>query len=287
MNVQMIDFQHPDARSQFVDSLKSTGFALLENHPLDNELLTRIYADWLGFFQSDLKLEFAFDPDSEDGVQAGYVPPDVSETAVGQADKDLKEFFNFAPDGFFPASLRKDIRTYRASAFALGRKLVGWIDQELPKEVAAHIRPLPDILGDETSLLRVIHYPPLGADAPPKAVRAAAHEDINIITVLPVSEQPGLQVQGLDGEWVDLAGQPGALAVNTGDMLQEATGFYFPSTTHRVVNPEGDHANVSRISIPYFLHCRRDIVLSDRYTAGSYLAERLSILNPELKPSNG
>ena len=208
----MLDYQAPDVSEAFVESLRNTGFALLKNHPLDQDLLHRIYDGWLAFFHSELKLEFAFDPDSADGVQAGYVPAEVSETAVGQADKDLKEFFNFAPDGFFPASLRQDIKTYRQSAFQLGSKLVGWIDRHLPSDVAAHIRPLPDILGDETSLLRVIHYPPLGDDAPPKAVRAAAHEDINIITVLPVSEQPGLQVKGLDGEWVDLAGQPGALA---------------------------------------------------------------------------
>ena len=285
MNVPMLDFHAPDASEAFVESLRTTGFALLRNHPLDNDLLQRIYRDWLEFFQSAVKEEFLFDAESDDGVQAGYVPSEVSETAVGQHDKDLKEFFNFAPDGFFPASLRKDIRTYRKAAFSLGLELVSWIDQHLPDNVASHIRPLPDILGDETSLLRVIHYPPLGADAPPKAVRAAAHEDINIITVLPVSEQPGLQVKSVDGEWLDLAGQPGALAVNTGDMLQEATDFYFPSTTHRVVNPAGSQGNTSRISIPYFLHCRRDVVLSDRYTAGSYLAERLALLNPELKPS--
>ncbi|MEM7099707.1 MAG: 2OG-Fe(II) oxygenase family protein [Pseudomonadota bacterium] len=280
MSVSIIDYQDPKAGTLFVDSLRETGFAVVENHPLDSVLLGRIYADWLAFFHSEVKWEFSFDGASEEGVQDGYVPANVSETAVGQDVPDLKEFYNISVGSFLPASLRKDISTYRRAAFALARELVGWIDANLPSNIADHLRPLSDILADETSLLRVLHYPPV-QNASPKAVRAAAHEDINIITLLPVSEQPGLQVKGSDGEWVDLAGSPGALAINTGDMLQEATNFFFPSTTHRVVNPDGA-ANISRVSMPYFMHARREVVLSQRYTAGSYLAERLALINPDL-----
>jgi isopenicillin N synthase-like dioxygenase len=109
-------------------------------------------------------------------------------------------------------------------------------------------------------------------------VRAAAHEDINMLTVLPVSRQPGLQVLSRDGSWSDVPGGPGDVVINAGDMLQEATGRALPSTTHRVVNPDDATANVSRIAMPYFLAPDLELRLSERYTAGSYLRERLELL---------
>jgi isopenicillin N synthase-like dioxygenase len=114
----------------------------------------------------------------------------------------------------------------------------------------------------------------------PGAERAAAHEDINVLTILPVAEQPGLQVKDNEGNWVDVASIRGEIVVNSGDMLKEMTDGFFPSTTHRVLNPSGDASieNVSRISIPFFLTARPDVVLSERYTSGSYLQERLSLI---------
>ena len=102
-----------------------------------------------------------------------------------------------------------------------------------------------------------------------------SYEDINLITILPASNEPGLQVQAKDGSWLDVPCDFGNLIVNIGDMLQEASGHYFPSTTHRVVNPDGADMTKSRISLPLFLHPRPDVVLSERHTAGSYLQERL------------
>jgi isopenicillin N synthase-like dioxygenase len=107
----------------------------------------------------------------------------------------------------------------------------------------------------------------------PGAVRAAAHEDINLITLLPAATQPGLEVQDLKGNWHKIECDPGTIVVNVGDMLQEASGGVFKSTTHRVVNPEGE--NVARYSIPLFVHPRSECVLSKKYTAGQYLDERL------------
>ena len=125
-----------------------------------------------------------------------------------------------------------------------------------------------------------MHYPPLSGNEEANAERAAAHEDINVMTILPVAEQPGLQVRDKQGNWVDVASVRGELVVNSGDMLKEMTAGFYPSTTHRVVNPvdHGTFANVSRISIPFFLAPRPEVVLSDRYTAASYLEERLSLL---------
>jgi len=136
------------------------------------------------------------------------------------------------------------------------------------------------MIADSTqSLLRVLHYPPIEqGDAEPGAIRAGAHEDINLITLLPAANEPGLQVKARDGSWLDVPCDFGNLIINIGDMLQEASGGYFPSTTHRVVNPEGHDSKKARISLPLFLHPRPEVVLSDRYTAGSYLQERLEEL---------
>ena len=125
------------------------------------------------------------------------------------------------------------------------------------------------------TLLRVLHYPPLKGEEEPDAIRAAAHGDINLLTVLPAANEPGLQVQRKDGSWMDVPCDFGTLIVNIGDMLQEASGGYYPSTIHRVINPEGADMTRSRISLPLFLHPRPDVVLSERYTAESYLQERL------------
>jgi isopenicillin N synthase-like dioxygenase len=125
------------------------------------------------------------------------------------------------------------------------------------------------------TLLRILHYPPLAGNEEPDAIRAAAHEDINLITILPAANEPGLQVKLKDGNWLDVPSDFGYLIVNIGDMLQEASGHHFPSTTHRVVNPQGADTSKARISLPLFLHPRPDVVLSDKYTADSYLKERL------------
>ena len=131
----------------------------------------------------------------------------------------------------------------------------------------------------EMSLLRILHYPPLDGSESGDAMRAVPHEDINLLTLLPATAQPGLQIRTQDGEWMDVFGNSGELIINSGDMLQEATAGYYPSTTHRVLNPPHANANVSRISIPYFLGARTDVRLSDRYTSQSYLDERLSIIH--------
>jgi len=107
------------------------------------------------------------------------------------------------------------------------------------------------------------------------AVRAAAHEDINLLTVLPTANERGLQLLTRTGAWIDVPADPGALVVNVGDMLQECSHGYYRSTTHRVVNPTGDSARHSRLSLPLFLQPRPEVILSERHTAASYMDERL------------
>jgi isopenicillin N synthase-like dioxygenase len=129
--------------------------------------------------------------------------------------------------------------------------------------------------GSAQTLLRVLHYPPLGGDEEEGAVRAAAHEDINLITLLVAATAPGLQLRDARGDWHDVPADPGTIVVNAGDMLQMATDGHYRSTSHRVVNPPAREASRSRLSMPLFLHPRKEVRLSDRHTAGSYLEERL------------
>lgn len=281
MSIRTIDFQQADAGREFVRSLHETGFAVLRNHPVARATLDSIYRGWAGFFNGDAKLEFMYDPENRDGTQQGFHPVEVSETAVGHTVKDIKEYFHVVPGCRVPAELEQEIFEYRRSTFEMGQQLCDWLQQYSPADITANIsEPFNVILSSGASLLRILHYPPLTGGEKRGAVRAAAHEDINVLTILPVAEQPGLQVKDKAGNWVDVASIRGQLVVNSGDMLKEMTAGYYPSTTHRVLNPSrnANIENVSRISVPFFLTARPEVVLSERYTSGSYLQERLSLI---------
>ena len=115
---------------------------------------------------------------------------------------------------------------------------------------------------DGNSILRLLHYPPAApGGAATAAIRAAAHEDINVITLLLGAEEAGLQLQDRAGQWRDIAAPPGSLVCNIGDMLERLTGARLPSTTHRVVNPAPDRAGIARYSMPFFLHFAPDHVI--------------------------
>ena len=122
-------------------------------------------------------------------------------------------------------------------------------------------------------MLRVLHYPPV--ESGDMIARAAAHEDINLLTILPAPDGPGLELQLSDGQWIEVANRPGQVVVNIGDMLQEATGGFLRSTAHRVATPDEGQTASGRMSLPMFLHPRPEVLLSSRYTADSYLGERL------------
>ncbi|MNT51623.1 2OG-Fe(II) oxygenase superfamily protein [compost metagenome] len=151
------------------------------------------------------------------------------------------------------------------------------MEQYTPADIAANYsEPLSGMIqGSNKTLLRVLRYPPLTGQEPAGSLRAAAHGDINLLTILPAANEPGLQVQDMDGNWIDVPCDFGMLIINIGDMLQEASQGYYPSTQHRVVNPTGAGAGKSRVSLPLFLHPRDEVVLSARYSAGAYLDERL------------
>ena len=273
MQVQVVDYRAPDAAQTFTQSLHETGFGVLTNHPIQQALVENIYAQWLAFFNSEEKHQFAF----SEATQDGYFSTAISETAKGSTQKDIKEYFHVYPWGRVPAALKADADSYYAQANALAEELLGWVELYTPPEIAKLYRePLSDMIrGSTHTLLRVLRYPPLTGNEPAGSIRAAAHGDINLLTILPAANEPGLQVQGKDGAWHDVPCDFGTLTINIGDMLQEASQGYYPSTQHRVVNPTGEGAKKSRVSLPLFLHPRNDVVLSDRYTANSYLQERL------------
>ncbi|MCV6614209.1 MAG: isopenicillin N synthase family oxygenase, partial [Cellvibrionaceae bacterium] len=177
-----------------------------------------------------------------------------------------------------PDSLKAEIQSYYQQANQLAQQLLTWVEQQSPAQLS-YSEPLTDMIeGSEKTLLRVLHYPAFEGNEEPGAIRAAAHEDINLLTILPAANEPGLQVLTKDNEWMDVPCEFGNLIINIGDMLQEASGHYFPSTTHRVINPSGGASDRARISLPLFLHPRPEVVLSKKYTAGSYLQERLQEL---------
>lgn len=273
MQVRVVDYRAADAAEQFTRSLHETGFGVLVNHPLPQSLVEKIYADWLAFFNGDEKQQFAFSKETQDG----YFSTEISETAKGFAQKDIKEYFHIYPWGRIPEALRADAMRYYEIANGLAAELLSWVEAHTPAEIAKNYRePLSNMIQDSRqTLLRVLRYPPLTGNEPAGSLRAAPHGDINLLTILPAANEPGLQVQDMNGAWVDVPGDFGMLIINIGDMLQEASQGYYPSTQHRVVNPTGEGAKKSRVSLPLFLHPRNDVVLSDRYTAHSYLEERL------------
>ena len=273
MKLTAIDYTSATAQEDFVKSLHETGFGVLKNHPIQKALVSAIYDNWQGFFDSAEKVEFTYNK----GTQDGYFPPSVSETAKGHTKKDIKEYFHYYPWGQCPAEQKAQLSQYYQEANTLAAELLAWVERHTPKDVAElYSQPLSSMVTDsEQTLLRVLHYPPLKGDEELGAIRAGAHEDINLLTILPSANEPGLQVQAKDGSWMDVPCDFGTLIVNIGDMLQEASGGYFPSTSHRVINPEGADKTKSRISLPLFLHPKPEVVLSKRHTAGSYLHERL------------
>lgn len=276
MQVRVIDYTSKTAPQDFAAALKEIGFAVISNHPLDNSLITKVYAEWEKFFNSEDKYNYAFDKQKHDG----YISKEMSETAKGYKEKDLKEFYHYYFKGRCPPYLRPITDNLASSMSVLAAELLSWLQENTPKEIIDKLSmPLSDMIKDtERTLFRMINYPPLTGNEPKGALRAAAHEDINLLTVLPAATAKGLQVKDTNGNWLEVPCDPSWIVINAGDMLQECTGYYYPSTSHRVINPVGEEAKKPRLSMPLFLHPVNSVRLSERHTAGSYFAERMAEL---------
>ena len=265
-----IDYQSSDLGKKLTTSLRNTGFAVIKNHPISHNLIDSIYTEWKDFFSNDAKKNYQFDLVKQDGFF-----PYLSENAKDSNVKDLKEFFHIYDWGRYPKELSNNTNLLISEFKKMADKLLSEINFHSPNDIKnEYSMPLNEMIkNSSTNLLRVIHYPPLNDNIDPSAIRAGAHEDINLITLLVAGSEPGLQVLSQDGKWVDVSTSSDYIVVNIGDMLQECSGGYFPSTTHRVVNPSDN--NMSRYSMPFFVHARDEVMLSKKYTAKSYLEERL------------
>ncbi|WP_042013996.1 2-oxoglutarate and iron-dependent oxygenase domain-containing protein, partial [Aeromonas fluvialis] len=185
MKVLTVDYRSPDAAQRFTESLRTTGFGVLTHHPIPKELVQSIYDNWYRFFMSEQKQDFLFNRETQDG----YFPPSVSEVAKGHSQKDIKEYFHLYPWGQMPEALREQAMEYYRLANDLAAELLGWVEQYTPSDIAAHYScPLSSMIEEsQKTLLRVLHYPPFDGTEAPGAIRAAAHEDINLLTILPAA----------------------------------------------------------------------------------------------------
>ena len=270
--MKTIDFKSENAGRHFVDSLHHIGFAILYNHPVNYQFIMSVYDEWRVFFSSDAKNAYTFNPETQDG----YFPYRC-ENAKGYSTKDLKEFYHLYEWGRYPENIsRKAIFLYH-ELMGIGQKLLEWIDVYSPEKVKSEFSiPVSEMSENSTmNLMRIIHYPPLDSDITDGEIRAGAHGDINLITVLPAASQSGLQLQTPSGEWMDVTCDPKWLIINSGDMLNECSRGYYPSTIHRVINPKGESTELSRYTMPVFIHPRNEVILSEKYTAKSFLDERL------------
>lgn len=276
MNVLTVNCEDNQAPHNFCHSMRHTGFGVLENHPVSIELVNDVYEEWQQFFSDEQrKKDTLFNKSTQDG----FFPISVSETAKGAELKDIKEYFQYYPWGQYPGNFSDNTKKLYHQLNQFAKTLLTWLEQGLPRNIADSLSmPLSEmIMASNQTMLRILHYPPVTGKEPQGAVRAAAHEDINLITLLVGATQSGLQVKDVNGNWHDVPGSHKSVIVNVGDMLDLATQRYYPSTTHRVINPDSDH-NTSRLSMPLFLHPRPEVALSPDKTAKQYLFERLTEL---------
>ena len=221
------------------------------------------------FEQSESQKRAGFD--AAIAGQRGYTPF-KTEIAKGADFHDLKEFWHVgrdvAPDsplaGSMLANIWPDVPEFKETfqlLFTEMDKVGARILSSIARYLDLPARWFDPAIADGNSILRLLHYPPIAGDTD-GCIRAGAHEDINLITLLLGAEEAGLQILRPDGSWMDVSPPQGGLAVNVGDMLQRLTNHRLPSTTHRVVNPTGERSQFSRYSMPYFLHLRSDFPIA-------------------------
>lgn len=270
-NVLAVSYNDPDAAHQFARSLHETGFAILKDHPISADEIETMYATWADYFQREDRFADAV----KDGEVHGYYGF-KSENAKGSAHKDLKEFYHVYENQPVPGSVEANTRSFQRKMIEIGSELLGWLDANTPADVGSKFSEQLTAMidGSEHNLLRILHYPPIPDDAEPGEERAAAHEDINLITLLVTGSEPGLQAKDSQGNWHDVPCNAGYITINAGDMLSKASRGYYPSTPHRVINPPNQE-NRSRYSMPLFVHPRPEVQLDEAQTAGEYLDERL------------
>lgn len=280
------------------DSLKDIGFFALKNHGIPLEAVEESYRLGDEFFALSDEVKRSY-LQPQIAHQRGYTAFGV-EHAKNNPAPDLKEFWqtgrSHPTSGKTPTYVPNVWPDRHVSGFkpVIDGLYVQMeqLSQNLLQSCSLYLDKPMNWLGsmaeDGNTIMRIIHYPPLGNDVPKGAVRSAAHEDINFITLLVTATADGLEVMDHDGSWIQVEGDASHIIVDSGDMLQNLTNGLFKSTTHRVVNPE--NSNERRFSMPMFVHPRNEIDLTPRQefvemtggkvnyqsiTAGDYLHQRL------------
>lgn len=303
-SIDLADFLSGDEKrkGEFVEKLgqayENIGFVAVKNHGLSDELVKKLYDQVQAFFNlpEDVKMKYVVP-----GLagQRGYTPFG-KEHAKGRNTGDLKEFWHFGQyvedndpiASEYPENVQvEELPEFNRAGKDAYQTLEG-TGRNMLRAIALYLgleeTYFDDKIHNGNSILRPIHYPPI-TEAPDDAVRAAEHEDINLITLLMGASAEGLEVLNKQGEYVPVTALPEQIIVNVGDMLQRHTNNKLRSTTHRVVNPPKEKWGQSRFSIPFFLHPRSEMPLDcleecidekhprqyEDITAGGYLDERL------------
>ncbi|WP_370480055.1 isopenicillin N synthase family dioxygenase [Tamlana flava] len=303
-SVNLNDFlsDDPKRKQNFVDAIgkayEEIGFVALKGHFLDDNLVDNLYSEVKNFFSLPVETKQKYEIPGIGG-QRGYVSFG-KESAKGKKEGDLKEFWHFGqyvenndklkaeyPDNVLVEEL-PNFNKVGKEAYKMLEKTAKYVLRALALHLGLEETYFDEYIHNGNSILRPIHYPPI-KEEPKEAVRAAAHGDINLITLLMGAQGRGLQVQNHKGEWIDAIAEPDELMINVGDMLSRHTNNKLKSTIHRVVNPPKELWGTSRYSIPFFMHPISDMKLNvlegcvdesnpkqyEDITAGEFLNERL------------
>ncbi|WP_257541932.1 isopenicillin N synthase family oxygenase [Sphingobium sp. CFD-1] len=295
--LSMTAMDKPAFAMAFGASFQQFGFAMIGDHGMDPALIERGWMLTRQFFAMPDAAKSRYDARANGG-QRGYTAFG-REIAKDARENDLKEFWHVGrdlpagdplgrtmPPNIWPDEL-PGFRPIFTQLFAefdrVGAELLSAIALYLGLEAGW----FDGAIRNGNSILRLLHYPPVSPQAP--GIRAGAHEDINLITLLLGAEEGGLELKDRDGNWLPVVTPPGALVINVGDMLQRLTNHVLPSTSHRVVNPPPDRRGYPRYSMPFFLHLRPDFIIDalpqcvsennprrdPPISANAYLTERL------------
>ncbi len=303
-SVDLSDFlsDDPSIKEKFVSEIgaafEDIGFVALRGHFLSDDLVANLYREVKQFFALPDTTKAHYEIKGIGG-QRGYTSFG-KEHAKGRTEGDLKEFWHFGqyvendpelaqeyPDNVTVKEL-PEFNTVGEETYKMLEKTAKYVLRALAQHLKLEETYFDNYIKNGNSILRPIHYPPI-VEEPKAAVRAAAHGDINLITLLMGAHGKGLQVQNHEGEWVDAIAQPDELMINVGDMLSRLTNNKLKSTIHQVVNPPRELWGTSRYSIPFFMHPISNMPLNclancideehprkfEDITAGEYLNERL------------
>ncbi|NNK82060.1 MAG: isopenicillin N synthase family oxygenase, partial [Flavobacteriaceae bacterium] len=303
-SVKLEDFLSNDLKrkQKFTEEIGSAyeniGFVALKGHFLDDELVDNLYREVKKFFDLPLEVKQKYEI-PEIGGQRGYVSFG-KESAKGKKEGDLKEFWHFGqyvennpeleteyPKNVYVEEL-PEFNKIGKQTYRMLEKTAKYVLRALALHLGLEEFYFDHYIHNGNSILRPIHYPPITVE-PKDAVRAAAHGDINLITLLMGAQGRGLQVQNHKGEWLDAIAKPDELMINVGDMLSRHSNNKLKSTIHRVVNPPKELWGTSRYSIPFFMHPISEMKLNvldscvdknnpkqfDDISAGEFLNQRL------------